>query len=143
MKSLKRRALSFQRKVLFVTAITLAATPLACSHPKQGRLRKEYRETASLAIDALQKASQFRDSAAELFDPRFADLQNDNNALQAVTNQNDPAEHQISGQIVRCAKDLQSHRETFARNDLQLTEQSAAIIDTCIATAKMSFQTAD
>ncbi|HEX4275167.1 MAG TPA: hypothetical protein VHZ74_07425 [Bryobacteraceae bacterium] len=123
--------------------VVLLAISLACSHPNQRHLRKEYREATSLALDALQRASQFRDSAAELFQPPATDLENDNRALQAVTNHNDAIENGISSQFAACEKDLKSHRETFARNDLQLSEQSAAIVDTCVSTARALFQAAE
>jgi len=129
---------TYGRTLAAAIAFTLCTTALACTQRKP-HLRREYSNAAALALDALQKASQFRASADDVFAPRKADLVGDDAALQLVTRADDPVESRISAQIERCDQSLRSYRANLARRDLQITDQSADIVDTCIATARKLF----
>src|ERR1041384_4503960 len=76
-------------------------------------MRSAYHDDAVLALDALQKASQFRDSGDELFIPRKRDMVGDDAALQMVTRADSVVENRLSSQIESCDKAVRSYRETF------------------------------
>lgn len=102
-------------------------------------MRREYSDAFALAIDAVQKASQFRDSGAELFEPRKRDMVGDDATLQMLTKDGDPTEKRLSSKIATCDKALRTYRATFTQHNLLLTDQSGDIVDTCIATARQMF----
>jgi hypothetical protein len=63
-------------------------------------------------------------------------------ALQLLTRGADPVENRLSSEIETCDQSLRSFRASFARHNLQLTNQTADIVDTCIARARQLFSAA-
>jgi hypothetical protein len=110
---------------------------ISCRHGRDpGQVSGQFREAVAAALEALDRANDYRDNSASLFDARYLIVEKSTFALGRAVDLGNAAEEHIFSDIVACSNDLKSYREASARNDIDATQQAGAIVDGCLDRAR-------